>query len=152
MAQNDLILLFSRVADYSPGSIPTTVTIPASELRACFTGSIIDDRIGLEDDESFNLTITGISPNIDVIRLGRAMTQITINDDDSELRDAGGVNLCYWQILQPFFSVVRVRYEEPTYIFREEIGQATVCLIKDLETAVGLSVDSITSPHTALGM
>ena len=46
---------------------------------------------------------------------------------------------------------MRVRYEEPNYLFREEIGQATVCLIKDLETAVAISVDSETLPDTALG-
>ena len=49
-------------------------------------------------------------------------------------------------------TVVRVRYEEELYIFREESGLATVCLIKDLETAVGFPVDSITSNDTALSM
>lgn len=50
------------------------------------------------------------------------------------------------------FTVVRVRYEEPEYIFREESGLATVCLIKDLETAVGFSVDSVTTDDLAIGM
>ena len=62
------------------------MTIPASESRACFTGPIIDDLIRLELNESFTLTITAISSVRDVIRLGTAMTEITIIDDDSELR------------------------------------------------------------------
>ena len=70
------------------------MTIPASESRACFTGPIIDDLIGLEPNESFTLTITAISPVRDVIRLGTAMTEITIIDDDSELRVVVEVTLC----------------------------------------------------------
>lgn len=45
-----------------------------------------------------------------------------------------------------------MRYLEPLYLFREESGLATVCLVKDLETAEGFEVDSISSDDTAIGM
>ena len=47
---------------------------------------------------------------------------------------------------------MRVRFEEPEYLFREELGLATVCLVKDLETATSFSVDSTTTENSALGM
>ena len=78
------------MADYEPDGIPATVTIPASDSRACFTGPIIDDLIALEPDESFTLTITDISPDDNRIQRGIETTTITIIDDDSELRD----NMC----------------------------------------------------------
>ena len=43
-------------------------------------------------------------------------------------------------------------FEEPSYVFLEESGEATVCLVKDLETAVPFDVDSITSNNSALSM
>ena len=43
-------------------------------------------------------------------------------------------------------------FEEPEYLFREESGEATVCLVKDLETAAAFDVDSITSDNSALSM
>jgi hypothetical protein len=49
------------------------------------------------------------------------------------------------------FVVVRVRFVEPEYIFREETGLSTVCLVKDLETAVSFEVNSTTTQNTALG-
>ena len=49
------------------------------------------------------------------------------------------------------FVVVHVRFEESNYLFREESGLATVCLVKDLETAAGFDVDTITSDNTANG-
>lgn len=49
------------------------------------------------------------------------------------------------------FVVVRVRFVEPEYIFREETGLSTVCLVKDLETAVSFEVNSITTQNSALG-
>ena len=49
------------------------------------------------------------------------------------------------------FAVVRVMFEEPQYIFREESGLATVCLVKDLETATSFEVNSTTVQNTALG-
>lgn len=42
-------------------------------------------------------------------------------------------------------------YQEPSYIFREETGQATVCLVKDLETVEAVPVDSVTVQDTAIG-
>ena len=78
------------MADYDPAGIPATVTIPASDSMACFTGPIIDDLIALELDESFTLTITDVSPDDNRIQHGIETTTITIIDDDSELRD----NMC----------------------------------------------------------
>ena len=57
---------------------------------------------------------------------------------------------------QPTFNnitiiVVRVRFTEEEYLFREESGLATVCLQKDLQTAIGFDVDSFTTQNTALG-
>ena len=75
------------MADYDPAGIPATVTIPASDSMACFTGPIIDDLIALELDESFTLTITDVSPDDNRIQHGIETTTITIIDDDSELRD-----------------------------------------------------------------
>ena len=49
------------------------------------------------------------------------------------------------------FAVVRVMFEQPQYIFREESGLATVCLVKDLETAASFEVNSTTVQNTALG-
>ena len=49
------------------------------------------------------------------------------------------------------FAVVRVMFEQPQYIFREESGLATVCLVKDLETATSFEVNSTTVENTALG-
>ena len=42
-------------------------------------------------------------------------------------------------------------FEQPQYIFREESGLATVCLVKDLETATSFEVNSTTVENTALG-
>ena len=70
--------------DYTPSGIPTTVTIPASDGRACFTGPIIDDLIALEPNETFTLTITNISPDNSRIQRGIETTRITITDDDGE--------------------------------------------------------------------
>ena len=50
-----------------------------------------------------------------------------------------------------FFAVVRVKFEKPNYMSREESGQVTVCLVKDLETAAGFVVQTITSDDTAKG-
>ena len=74
------------MADYTPSGIPTTVTIPASDpdMRACFNGPIIDDLIALEPNETFSLTITGISPDSSRIVRGINTTVITIIDDDGE--------------------------------------------------------------------
>ena len=49
------------------------------------------------------------------------------------------------------FVVVRVKFEEPNYVFREESGLATVCLVKDLETAADFDVVTVTSDNTANG-
>ena len=50
-----------------------------------------------------------------------------------------------------FFLVVRVRFQEPNYLFLEESGLATVCLVKDLETVTGIDVETVTSDNTANG-
>ena len=44
-----------------------------------------------------------------------------------------------------------MRFEEPNYLFREESGLATVCLVKDLETAIQFDVETVTSDNTANG-
>ena len=80
----------SSMADYDPAGIPATVTIPASDSMACFTGPIIDDLIALEPHESFTLSISNISPDDNRIRRGIGTTTITIIDNDGELRD----NMC----------------------------------------------------------
>ena len=49
------------------------------------------------------------------------------------------------------FVVVRVRFAEPNYLFREESGLATVCVVKDLETAADFGVETVTSDNTANG-
>ena len=54
-------------------------------------------------------------------------------------------------LLLLFFVVVHVRFEESNYRSREESGQVTVCLVKDLETAAGFVVQIITSDDTASG-
>ena len=77
-------MLFLWSADYRSSGIPGTVTIPASDPRACFTGPIIDDLIALEPNETFTLTISNISPNNNRIQRGIKTTRITIADDDSE--------------------------------------------------------------------
>ena len=51
-----------------------------------------------------------------------------------------------------YFVVVRVRFEQPDYLFREESELATICLVKNLETAISFDVESITTQNTALGM
>ena len=78
---------FPFAVDYTPGGIPSTVIIPISDDRTCFTGPIIDDLIALEPDESFILTIDNISPDNPRILRGIETTRITIVDDDSELID-----------------------------------------------------------------
>ena len=49
------------------------------------------------------------------------------------------------------FIVVRVKFEEPSYTSSEDSGQVTICLVKDLETASGFTVESVTSDNTAKG-
>ena len=50
-----------------------------------------------------------------------------------------------------YLVVVRVRFAQPEYLYRETEGVAQVCLVKDLETAITFAVDSFTTPDTALG-
>ena len=83
----------SVLADYTLSDIPTTVTISALDpnMRECFTGTIIDDRIGLEPDETFTLNIDEI--HIDSmnhthrIETTFSTTVITIIDDKSKFSD-----------------------------------------------------------------
>ena len=76
----------SVLADYTPSGIPRTVTIPGSDpdMRTCFNGPIINDLIALEPNETFNLTITDISPENSRIVHGIDNAVITIIDDDGE--------------------------------------------------------------------
>ena len=84
-----VFIIPSVFADYTPSGIPVTVTIPASaaDMRACFTGPIIDDLIALEPNETFTLSITDISPDDSRIQAGIETTRITIIDDDGELKN-----------------------------------------------------------------
>lgn len=50
-----------------------------------------------------------------------------------------------------YLVVVRVRFAQPEYLYRETEGVAQVCLVKDLETAVTFNVNSFTTQDTALG-
>ena len=48
-------------------------------------------------------------------------------------------------------TVVNVRFVQPEYTFNENSGPATVCLTKDLETGVEISVLVFTINGSALG-
>lgn len=48
-------------------------------------------------------------------------------------------------------AVVNVRFVQPEYTFNENSGPATVCLTKDLETGVEISVFVFTINGSALG-
>ena len=142
------------MVDYTPSGIPTTVTIPASDpdTRECFDGPIINDLIALEPDKTFSLKIdNNISPDNRRINTGIDTTVTTIIDDDSELECADKKLQRSTFSFFCLFAVVRVMFEQPEYIFREETGLATVCLVKDLETATSFEVNSTTVENTALG-
>ena len=47
-------------------------------------------------------------------------------------------------------TVVRVRFEQPEYTFSEGSSEGTVCLRKDLETTVDVSVFVVTENGSAL--
>lgn len=47
-------------------------------------------------------------------------------------------------------TVVRVRFEQPEYTFSEGSSEGTVCLRKDLETTVNVSVSVLTADGSAL--
>ncbi len=65
--------------DFNAGSIPTSLTIPAGETRACLEGIIVDDRI-VENTESFTLVITGVTPGGVVISGNTTVISITDNE------------------------------------------------------------------------
>ena len=76
------ISLFS-VVDYRP--VPQRIiSIEPTDDRTCFQGIIIDDVIGLEDVESFTLSIE--LPAQDGVELGLDISTINIIDDDGRLR------------------------------------------------------------------
>ena len=54
-------------------------------------------------------------------------------------------------LLMFIYVVVRVRFQEPNYLFHEESGLATVCLVKDIETATGFDVETLTLDNTTNG-
>ena len=58
------------------------VSIEPDNLRTCFTGLIIDDLIGGEGVEFFNLNIP--SPTQPGVNVGLDITTINIIDDDGE--------------------------------------------------------------------
>ena len=62
-------------------------------------------------------------------------------------------SLMAWLTCIPTISsctVVRVRFEQPEYTFSEGSNEGTVCLRKDLETTVDVSVSVLTENGSAL--
>ena len=145
-----IAIFFLLYADYTPAGISQKVTIPASDpdMRTCFTGPVIDDDIALESNETFTLSITNFSPATDRILPGIETTRITIIDEDGKRF----CTLCLPRFTDDIVIVVRVRFTEEEYPFREESGLATVCLEKDMQTAIGFSVNSLTSRNLTLGI
>ena len=55
-------------------------------MRACFTVDLINDNLALEQNETFTLSITDISPFGPRIQSGIETTRISIIDDDCRFR------------------------------------------------------------------
>ena len=68
-------------SDYSPVPL-RLVSIEPDDLRTCFTGLIIDDLVGGEGVEFFNLNIP--PPTQPGVSVGLDTTTINIIDDDGE--------------------------------------------------------------------
>ena len=47
--------------------------------------------------------------------------------------------------------VVNVRFVQSKYTFNEDVGTATVCIIKDLETANSFAIGTFTQDGSATG-
>ena len=69
--------------DYDSATLPTSVTIQPDSDRFCFNGDIIDDLIGLEGDEDFQLVLVNPSPS-NVIITGDT-TRIVIVDNNGKM-------------------------------------------------------------------
>ena len=76
------------LSDYDSSTIPTSVTIQPTSDRFCFNSHIIDDLIGLEGDEDFQLVLINPSPS-GVIITGDTI-RIVIVDDDGKM--SGSLN------------------------------------------------------------
>ena len=76
------IHIFFQSSDYNFTSIPSSVTIPAREIVVYFDVIIIDDDLAGEGTESFNLSITDVSP--DGVGIFEGSIGIFIQDDDSK--------------------------------------------------------------------
>ena len=73
--------MFFFSADYR--SVPfRLIGINPEDDRTCFTGVIIDDSVGAEGTEFFNLIIE--PPTQDGVNVGLNRTTINIIDDDSK--------------------------------------------------------------------
>lgn len=110
--------------DYTPENVPSSVTIPAGSLMMCFVSpSIEDDDDAFESNETFILEIPSTDPMDPRIVVGVPTTTVVIEDSD----------------------VVTIRFEQPTYTVREDVGVAEVCLIKEPRTpgtVDGINVDT----------
>ena len=56
-------------------------------MSSCFTGQIINDTIGLEANESFDIYITHIAPENPSVVFGTDVTRINIIDDNCKLHN-----------------------------------------------------------------
>ena len=98
-----LRVYFCSLLDYNPDNVPTSVTIPADELRTCFVSdSVEDDDDAMEDDETFMLEITDNDPDDPRIIVREPMTTVIIVDDDGKI-DFNYVHVSFWFILSGYF-------------------------------------------------
>ena len=64
-----------------------TIVFPSGERRICVQFNIIDDRIALEYNETFNVSFNVLQDSSrDAIPGQRAMANVTIIDNDSKFR------------------------------------------------------------------
>lgn len=74
-----LYLIIWFHTDYQ--SVPQRlITIQPTSDRTCFSGVIIDDKLGLEGEETFTLSLE--KPPVDGVVVGQDKTNINILDDD----------------------------------------------------------------------
>ena len=89
-----VIALIIFPADYDPAQVPSTVTIPAGDLRMCFTStSVLEDDDAMEPDETFILEITDNDPDDPRIVVREPTTTVIIVDDDGEFSGHRGLNI-----------------------------------------------------------
>ena len=71
--------------DYDPARIPSSVTIRAGEVTACFNSSSILDDTTAETTERFQLRIVSTTPSSPNIIVDSPSTEIIVLDNDGKL-------------------------------------------------------------------